>query len=245
MAYSYGKFVWFELVTPNVDDAKAFWTAVAGLGTSQMAAGDGTYLMLNRGAATIGGVVAPQMDGVPPQWTAYLSVDDVAAKAAAVTANGGRVLVPPTDIGMGVFALVADPGGATFNLWHGKDGDDNGATGVHWVELWAKDAGASAAFYQKVFGFGHQLSQMAQGPYHLLTVGERQMAGIMASHDPKVPPMWLVYLEVADVASVVANVRKHGGAVHAEPMTVDGIGTFAVVADRQGATVGVIQPAPR
>lgn len=245
MAHQFGKFVWFELVTPNVADAKAFWTEVGGFSTSEMEMGGNTYSMLASGKGTIGGVVAPQAAGVPPHWTSYVSVPDVAAAAKKVVANGGKVLVPATDIGMGIFALVADPQGATFNLWYSAQGDDNSATGVNWNELWAKNSASALKFYEGTFGYTHDEMAMPQGAYNVLKSGEAMVAGLMTAPDPNVPPMWLPYLEVDDVDAIVGRVRSNGGQVHAEPMVVEGVGKFAIVADRQGATVGVIRPASR
>jgi predicted enzyme related to lactoylglutathione lyase len=67
----------------------------------------------------------------------------------------------------------------------------------------------------------------------------------MTSTRDDVPPMWLPYLAVPNVDEAVTRVRNHGGAVHAEPMAVPGVGRFAITADRQGAVLGLITPAPR
>lgn len=247
MAYRHGRFVWFELVTPAAEDAVAFWSEVALLGATEMSMGPaGTYRMLTREGKNQAGVVPPQMPGVPPHWLSYLSVDDVDGKHASVLAHGGRSLVGPADIpGIGRFAVVADPDGAVFALFEGAESDDGGATAFAWTELWAKDAPRALAFYQGVFGFSSRVMPMPTGAYHLLELDGAPVAGLMASPDAKVPPMWLPYLEVEDADRVVERVRAHQGAVHAEPMTVEGVGRFAIVADRQGAVLGVIRSAPR
>jgi predicted enzyme related to lactoylglutathione lyase len=46
----------------------------------------------------------------------YVAVADVDACARRVTELGGKVCVPPTDISVGRFAVVNDPGGATFSI---------------------------------------------------------------------------------------------------------------------------------
>lgn len=246
MAYKHGHFVWFEIVTPNPDDARAFWTEVGGFTAEHVDMGAPTpYLMLKGPGGTVGGVVAPRMDGVPPHVTGYLSVDDVDAVAAKVAAHGGQVLVPPTDLGIGRFAVVSDPQGATFRLWKDKTGDDQRATGVDWMELWSRDAEQVVPFYQAVFGHEHAVMEMPMGPYHLLNVAGQNAAGVMVSPDPSTPPMWLAYLSVDDVDAAVARARAAGGAVHAEPMEVEGVGRFAIIADRQGVTAGVMRPASR
>jgi predicted enzyme related to lactoylglutathione lyase len=244
MSYTPGRFVWCELVTPSPEDGIAFWTEVAGFTVDTMKMAEGRdYSMLKKGDKTVGGVVRPQMEGTPPHFTQYVSVADVGAASEAVVKHGGQVLVPATDIGMGVFAVVTDPQGAAFQLWRSATGDDGAAAAVCWNELWAKDAGAVRGFYEGVLGWKHELMDMPQGAYHIFKVGEAQAAGGMNSPDPRVPPMWMPYLEVDDVDAVVARVKRHGGAVHAEAMEIAGIGRFAIVADRQGATAGVLKPA--
>lgn len=53
---------------------------------------------------------------VPDNWTVYFSVSDCHAAAAKVIELGGTVVVPPTDIPPGRFAVCIDPQGAAFNI---------------------------------------------------------------------------------------------------------------------------------
>jgi predicted enzyme related to lactoylglutathione lyase len=51
--------------------------------------------------------------GVPPHWTAYITVTDVDAVAKKAQEMGGTALVPPTDIPtVGRFCVLKDPQGA-------------------------------------------------------------------------------------------------------------------------------------
>lgn len=246
MAYTYDRFVWCELVTPNTDDGIGFWSEVAGFRVTEMKMPDGSdYRTLVRGEQTVAGVIAPRMPGVAPHFTQYVSVSDVAEAARRAAAAGGRVIVPATDVGIGTFALVADPQGATFQLWHSAQGDGTGALAVSWNELWASDAEAVAPFYASVFGWARERMEMPSGPYHVYKREDASVAGLMTRPDAKIPPMWLPYLEVDDVDAVVQRARSNGGAVHAEPMSVEGVGRFAIIADRQGAVAGVIASASR
>ena len=88
--------------------------------------------------------------GAPPCWTGYVWVEDVDAAAAKLTAAGGSVKRPPSDIpGVGRFAVVTDPQGAYFMLFRDAGGnpppppapDTPGLVG--WRELHAGD-GADA-----------------------------------------------------------------------------------------------------
>jgi hypothetical protein len=245
MAYKHGSFVWFELLTGEVDKAKAFYPEVFGYGTSDQDMGDFVYTMLTQKEQPQAGVLKPPMDGVPNHWTSYLSVDDVDAKAKAVEENGGKIVVPPTDIpNIGRFALVADPQGGHFNLFKGSESDDNATTAFHWNELWTKDAKAAVAWYEKVFGFSHTEMDMGMGTYYVLKSGpDQSVGGIMTSPEEKIPTMWLPYLSVDDADATVDRIKNNGGSVKMGPTDVETVGRFAVIADNAGAVLGVIKPA--
>ena len=53
---------------------------------------------------------------VASHWAVYFIVDDADASSAKVTELGGSVIMPPTDIEPGRFAVVADPWGAAFQV---------------------------------------------------------------------------------------------------------------------------------
>lgn len=244
MAYKHGHFVWFELVTPDINKGTSFYPAVAGLGTMEADMGTFKYSMLTAGEAPAAGVVNPQMEGVPSQWVGYLSVDDVDAKAAAVAEAGGSIIVPAFDIPtIGRAALVADPEGASFYVFKAGDGNDTPADAFHWMELWAKDAANTVNFYTQVFGYTVESMEMPMGTYYVLKAGDDMVAGIMNSTEEKAPPMWLPYLAVDDCDAATSTATDHAGQVFVPPMDVEGIGRFSVLADNSGAVVGLIKPA--
>jgi len=188
------------------------------------------------------GVISPQGDE-PSHWVSYIGVDDVDARAAKVTAHGGKVLVPPTDIPtIGRFALVADPQGAIFNLFKGAS-EDGGSTEFHWCELWSSNAEEVLPFYEEVFGFEVETMDMPMGAYHVLKNADGGQGGIMTSPMKDVPPMWLPYVKLDDVDAAVERAKKMGGGVKSEAATMEGIGRIAIVADRSGAVLGLIKPA--
>jgi hypothetical protein len=55
------------------------------------------------------------------------------------------------------------------------------------------------------------------------------------------PPMWGVYVTVADVDETIRQAEKLGGAVVMPPMDVDGVGRMAVLRDPQGASFSVVK----
>jgi uncharacterized protein len=116
-----GSLAWNELLTHDVEGAKAFYGEVFGLATTvSEVAGEIAYAEWQVDGATVAGMMSldvPQFPAdVPSHWMTYFAVDDIDGSVARVTSLGGSVSVPPTEIPVGKFAVVADPQGAFFSL---------------------------------------------------------------------------------------------------------------------------------
>lgn len=110
---------WNELMTRDLEQAKGFYAKVFGWTYSVTPMGDFDYTMARVGERDNGGLmpmVGPQWEGVPPHWMVYFAVADTDAICSKITATGGKVCVPPTDIPIGRFAVVEDPQGAVFSI---------------------------------------------------------------------------------------------------------------------------------
>lgn len=108
---------WNELMTRDMEKANAFYSELTGWEYSDMPMGDINYKVIKHAGKDAGGMMpmaGPQFEGVPAHWLLYLAVDDCAAMTAKVESNGGKVMVPTTDIAVGKFSVVSDPQGAAF-----------------------------------------------------------------------------------------------------------------------------------
>ena len=82
----------------------------------------GKYYMFGR-AFPLGGMMnkPPEMAQAPPHWGLYFRVDDVAAGAERVKANGGQVLNGPMEVpGGDLIVNCMDAQGAAFSLHQKK-----------------------------------------------------------------------------------------------------------------------------
>ena len=115
-----GSFTWSELQTRDIQGAKAFGEAVFGWTTSEWDMGNGVYTIFNVGENGVAGAtdVPPGVpEEIPSYWMTYFAVDDADAAVAKVRELGGSVAVEPVDAeGVGRFAIVTDPQGATFGM---------------------------------------------------------------------------------------------------------------------------------
>jgi predicted enzyme related to lactoylglutathione lyase len=113
-----------------------------------------------------------------------------------------------------------------------------------WYELLTSDPKAAQAFYGKVVGWGAQDAQMAT-PYTLFTLDGVPVGGLEALSEEArrsgAPPGWLGLVAVADVDATVAKATSLGGKVVVPPAEVPNNGRFAVIADPQGAVIGIFK----
>jgi uncharacterized protein len=112
-----GSFAWNELNTRDLPAAKSFYTQVFGWEANDMDMGGMAYTEWKLGDRSVAGMLAmPDMvpAEVPAHWLVYFGVDDTDAAVSAASAAGAAVLLPPTDIPPGRFAVLSDPDGAAF-----------------------------------------------------------------------------------------------------------------------------------
>lgn len=251
----HGQFVWYELMTSNAAAARGFYPAVAGWGTEDWP--HSQYTMWTSGGIPLGGIVQLRQDqlqqGMRSAWMPYIEAGDVDETARKAASIGGRVLFGPQDIpGTGRFAVIADPQGAVFAIYHslspseGFDGDPIPGR-FAWHELTTTDYRGGLEFYRRLFGWEDTGSfEMEVGPYQMYGMKGKSFGG-MFNRTPEMgnmPPFWLCYIAVNDLDKAVTAAKKNGGKVLNGPMEVPGGGWIAVLNDPQGAMFALFKPAP-
>ncbi|WP_326713354.1 VOC family protein [Streptomyces sp. NBC_01474] len=114
-----GSFCWFELLTRDPDGSKDFYQSVLGWGAKRHPyGGGGTYTEWSVDTEPFGGMLDTASgsfpESLPAHWMVYVAVKDTDATAARCKQLGGQILVHPTTIEPGRFAVLADPQGASF-----------------------------------------------------------------------------------------------------------------------------------
>jgi predicted enzyme related to lactoylglutathione lyase len=121
MSLNQGKtFVWHEVYAPDAQASVDFYTKCLDFGSTEMPMDENfTYRMLTRNGQPVCGVLSTtdmKMDGVPPHWATYVSVDDVDARLETCKANGATLVAGPMDVpNVGRMCLIQDPQGA--HIW--------------------------------------------------------------------------------------------------------------------------------
>ncbi len=243
-----GRFVWYDLMSKDVEQSKTFYNALFGWTTKAQDMGEmGNYDMLHAGETPIGGIVhleGPGTEEVPAHWMPYVQTEDIEACVGRVNSSGGETCVPITNIPhAGSFAVITDPQGAAISPFqnaaeHAQPLPDVPPPGTFaWCELHTDDPEAAKSFYSEVFGWEYKSHDMGpMGTYTLITVGGKEVGGIMQRpSDAPGRPGWMPYVTVKDVDAETAKVTELGGTVSMPPMDIPGVGRFSVVQDPGGA----------
>lgn len=107
-----GGLVWEDLRSPDPDAARAFYAAVFGYRFDEApGAGEGYTTFALEDGVPLGGI-GPLWGAPAPHWLACFAVDDAERSAAALAADGGRLVSEPEDTPYGRLAVAADPTGA-------------------------------------------------------------------------------------------------------------------------------------
>jgi predicted enzyme related to lactoylglutathione lyase len=108
---------WNELSTRDPEAAKRFYSAVFGWNPKTNGEGAEAYTEWQLNGKSIGGMMqtpAQVPAAVPPFWLSYFTVEDAEGTVKKAQELGAQVMMPPTTIPQGTFAVLTDPAGATF-----------------------------------------------------------------------------------------------------------------------------------
>ena len=102
-------------MTTDVPRATAFYTELFGWTADVRPMPGMDYTVFKNGGVEIAGMMPVPMEGIPPHWGTYFSVDDVDEAAVVAERLGATTFVPPMDIpGTGRFSGLISPQGVRF-----------------------------------------------------------------------------------------------------------------------------------
>lgn len=255
MSGTVSKFVWYDVMTTDVDAAEAFYSKVVGWQTRDSGMDGPRYTLLMDGERPVGGIMAIPEDaaaaGAPPAWMGYIGVADIDAKAAELQAAGGKLHRPLQDIaGIGRFGVVSDPHGAAFIIFQPLPMPDPAPEAapfmaprsIGWRELHAGDLEEVWPFYETLFGWTKD-EAVDMGPfiYQTFRTGDDHATGGMMTKMVSAPhPFWGYYISVEDIDAAVERAKANGATMLADVMQVPGGMWIAPARDPQGAHFNLI-----
>lgn len=199
---------------------------------------------------------------LPLQWMPHIQVADVAASVERALALGGRVLMhAKDDNGKSQWAVLLDPNEAAFGIipivpvgaippGDGTASHDPAAPvgRICWLDLTVADASATCDFYRQVIGWLVQNVGMEDGAerytdYNMLGGDGNPAAGVCHARGVNLglPPVWMIYLPVGDLAESLRRVEAEGGKVLKATRGKDGAIAYAAIQDPVGACLALMQ----
>ncbi|WP_088307880.1 VOC family protein [Novosphingobium sp. B 225] len=253
-----GSWIWYELMTPDPEGARAFYEAVVGWTIHPGTAETGDYgFIANADGGMTGGLLRLTGDmtehGARPCWLGYVGVDDVDASCTVIEAAGGKVLMPATDIAMaGRVAMVADCCGAPFYVMTPTPPPGGGESTSFsampnpgrcgWNELYAGSLDNALTFYTGQFGWTlpDAMDMGPMGKYQFIAHNGVQIGAMMTKPDEVPVPVWCHYFWVESIAAAKDRVTALGGHVVNGPHQVPGELWIIQGLDPQGALFSLV-----
>jgi uncharacterized protein len=252
-----GNFIWYELLTTDEDAAIDFYKAVVGFTAGDFPAADVgfRYTILSVAGQGVAGLMAlpeeARKHGGQPGWLGVIAVPDADEAVRRITEAGGLVHKQPADIPtVGRFAVVADPGGAVFQVLapspqQNEPGplapDTPGKVG--WHELYSS-AGEKASFdfYSRLFGWktDTEMDMGAMGKYRIFSKDGVPLGGMMDKPENVPVSAWTFYINVDGIDAATERVKANGGEVLMGPMEVPGGSWIIQAKDPQGAHFALV-----
>jgi len=243
-----GKFVWYELTSPDVAAARRFYGDVLGWQVRDGQIPGLDYGLMSAAGTDIAGSMQ-QEAGMPASWTPYICVDDIDAVFAGAVQAGATSVMPVSPIpNVGRFTIMVDPQGAPFGLIeYAADFPKPAipAHGIHghgwWRELHTSDYEKAFAFYGALFGWvkSNAMDMGPMGVYQLIAPeGGGDNGGML--NDGSRAPFWLTYFWVTDIDVAHDAVTAGGGTVVNRPMEVPGGAWVFEGRDPQGVTFALV-----
>jgi len=128
-----------------------------------------------------------------------------------------------------------------------SESQEHQAGRITWFDLTAPNAAELRDFYSQVVGWS--TSEVEMGGYSDYCMNEagtgKTVAGICHARgvNSELPPVWLVYITVADLEQSMKRAVALGGRIIAGPKGMGNQGRYGVISDLSGAAVALFEPA--
>jgi len=254
-----GEILSADIAVPEHEREVRFYSRVLSTGENPLWRED---LMNNLGTPIIGlGARSAEYAHLPLQWMPHIHVADVAASVDSAVDLGGSELMHGKDAdGKSEWAVLLDPNGAAFGIIPVVSAEaippTDSATSpnvaarvgrISWINLTVSDASATRNFYRQVVGWSAQDLEMEDtsvryADYNLFGDDGNPAAGVCHARGVNLdlPPIWMIYLPVGDLAESLRRVGEEGGKIIKATRGNDGEYGYAVVQDPVGACLALV-----
>lgn len=243
-----------DIAVPEHEKEVRFYSRV--LTTGENPLWSDKTLMNNLGVPIIGlGPRTPEYASLPLQWMPHIQVGDVGASVRRALELGGKELMrAESDDGTSQWAVLLDPNGAAFGIIPVVPAeaipDSDAATSaglIRWLDLTVSDASATRDFYRQVVEWSVQDVEMEvagerYADYSMVGGDGTPAAGVCHARGVNLglPPVWMIYLPVGDLAESLRRVQEEGGKIIKITRGDDGEYAYAAIQDPVGAYLALL-----
>jgi uncharacterized protein len=111
-----------------------------------------------------------------------------------------------------------------------------------WHEQVSSDPKQAQDFYTRLFGWDTEVFKPGEVDYTTISSGGQGHGGFGKALEGAPPPHWLSHVRVESVDETVEKAKSAGGRLAAGPFEMSEVGRMAILADPQGAYIGVYRP---
>jgi predicted enzyme related to lactoylglutathione lyase len=236
----YGKIVWYNLVTPNIEESKQFYGSIFDWSFQDINLKGQKFVIIKYKSVPIGSMLElPKADA--SIWLASVSVGSVKDITKRYIDNGGRLLIDSFNVsGTGQQVILEGPLGEKMAYINNPASPisliDNGPNQWIWAELWSTNADTSKAFYEKVWDIEAKASKVKDKPYWYFEKESNKVAGMITNPVESANTQWVPYINIADIANLNTKLEALNANIMLEPQSTD-YGSIIIFQDPHGATL--------
>jgi len=252
-----GRVLSADIAVPEHERVVAFYSRILSTGEAPLWRDD---LLNNAGIPIIGvGERLAAYDHLPLQWMPHIQVLDVAVSVARAQERGGYELMHHrNERGQSQWAVLHDLNGAAFGIIPAAPSDGSpktddassesaeGVGRISWLDLTVPDAVGTRDFYEAVVGWSAREFEMEDtggrySDYVLSSNDGSAVAGVCHARGVNrgLPPAWMIYLPVGDLAESLRRTAEGGGEVVRSSGSGDDL-VYAVIRDPVGAHLALV-----
>lgn len=236
----YGEIVWYNLVTPNIEESKQFYGSIFDWTFQDIKLKGQKFVIIKHKGVSIGSMLElPNADA--SIWLASVSVSNVKDIIIKYTDNGGRILIDPFNVsGTGDQVILEGPLGEKMAYINNPASPvsfmDNEPNQWIWAELWSDNVDTSEAFYKKVWNIETKASKVQDRPYWYFEKDNEKVAGMITNPVEGANTQWVPYLNIANIANLNTKLEALEANIMLAPQDTDN-GSIIIFQDPYGATL--------
>lgn len=238
--------IWHDLITPNIEESKAFYAEVFGWTYVDTNFKGLKYTTIYNNGNIIGGMIEIKSANSSTWISALpLSNEDLNKRIKMVVASGAKAVLPPLKIaGRGKQVVFEGLQGEEFSLISENDYTRNNATTLsdnNWLgmELWASNAAEAKAFYEMAFGVSTNETSYDGKPYWLFKAGADTVAGMMDNPITNQGTQWVPYIKTTTLTALFSKIKNTKADIIVAPSQEIRNGDVGIIQDPHGAIIAI------